>query len=108
MSMPRIRPTYAREHGASSESGTAVSAAADGEPGQVVPGFTRPVPASIVSNSRLWHEGLVGWLAPHTPLELTGAYTGAPPVGASLPNPPGHVVLLDCGLGSQDVVAWAH
>ena len=63
------------------------------------------VPVSIVSHSLLLRDGLVALLAPHIDLLLIGSYAPEPP-SILLPNPPGHVVLLDGGIGRAGAIGW--
>lgn len=64
------------------------------------------IPVSLVSNSRLLREGLVMLMQPYLPLELIGDYDGEPIPPQRIPNPPGHVLLIDCGIGQLAAVAW--
>ena len=64
------------------------------------------IPVSIVSNSRLLREGLVMLMQPYLPLELIGDYDGEPIPPQRIPSPPGHVLLIDCGVGQLAAVAW--
>jgi DNA-binding NarL/FixJ family response regulator len=69
----------------------------------------RPPPyvaMSIVSNSRLLSEGLPRLLSPHLQPDLIATYQGKFQVQAPLPNPKGHIVLLDIGIGRAEAVAW--
>jgi DNA-binding NarL/FixJ family response regulator len=61
---------------------------------------------SIVSNSCLMREGLVALLSEHALVQLVGSYAGTPCGAAPLPNPTGHVVLLDGGMSNEATVAW--
>jgi DNA-binding NarL/FixJ family response regulator len=61
---------------------------------------------SIMSNSYLLREGLATLLEKYLPIELVGTYTGEVAPDASLPNPPGHVVLLDGGIGRELALSW--
>jgi DNA-binding NarL/FixJ family response regulator len=67
-----------------------------------------PVALSIVSNSQLLREGLTLLLTPHLDLRLVGSYPSVVSQAAVLPNPSGHVVLLDGSIGRPAVVAWTH
>jgi two-component system nitrate/nitrite response regulator NarL len=67
-----------------------------------------PVALSIVSNSQLLREGLTLLLTPHLDLRLVGSYPSVVSPAAVLPNPSGHVVLLDGSIGRPAVVAWTH
>src|SRR5438093_1509958 len=64
---------------------------------------------SIVSNSQLLCEGLMQALAAHILMHCVGSY---PSVvlheQINLPNPVGHIVLLDGDLGRDATVAWTH
>ncbi len=64
------------------------------------------VALSIVSNSQLLRDGLVLLLGSHLDLHLVGSYTGLVSKTAVLPNPSGHVVLLDGSMGCAPAVAW--
>jgi DNA-binding NarL/FixJ family response regulator len=64
------------------------------------------IPVSIVSNSRLLRDGLVMVVQPYLPLELIGDYNGEPLPPQRIPNPAGHVLLLDCGIGQMAAMAW--
>jgi DNA-binding NarL/FixJ family response regulator len=68
----------------------------------------RPMQMSIVSGSLLLREGLVSLLTSHLMLELVGSYPTEPVPVAHLPNPHGHVVLLDGNLGSGSTIDWTH
>lgn len=61
---------------------------------------------SIISNSRLLSEGLFALLASHLSLRLIGTYSSELPIRSPLPNPPGHVVLLDSSVGHTMAIAW--
>lgn len=61
---------------------------------------------SIVSNSQLLSEGLLALLSPHLSLQLIGTYTGEFRVSSPLPNPQGHIVLLDSSVGPTVAIAW--
>jgi DNA-binding NarL/FixJ family response regulator len=65
-----------------------------------------PVPVSLVSNSGLLREGLVSVLAPHIEVRLVQSYAGGLWPGAELPNPVGHVVLVDGGIGADAGQRW--
>ena len=64
------------------------------------------IPISIVSNSRLLSEGLLALLAPNLNLRLIGTYAGEIYAQSPLPNPRGHVILLDSGVGRVAALAW--
>jgi DNA-binding NarL/FixJ family response regulator len=66
---------------------------------------TDTVAISIVSRSLLLRDGLVSLLSKHLSLALVGTYTGESKVTANMPNPPGHVVLLDSGIGRDLAIA---
>jgi two-component system, NarL family, nitrate/nitrite response regulator NarL len=66
---------------------------------------TETIAISIVSRSLLLRDGLVSLLSKHLSLTLVGTYTGELNVTADLPNPPGHVVLLDSGIGRDLAMA---
>jgi DNA-binding NarL/FixJ family response regulator len=61
---------------------------------------------SIISNSRLLTDGLLPLLSPHLNLRLIGTHMGEFRVSSPLPNPPGHVVLLDIGVGREAAIKW--
>jgi DNA-binding NarL/FixJ family response regulator len=61
---------------------------------------------SIVSNSRLLSEGLLAILSPLLNLRLIEIYSGEFHANSPLPNPPGHVILLDSGVGHVSALAW--
>ncbi len=64
------------------------------------------VTISIVSNSRLLREGLIELLSAYLNLRLLGTYAGLPESGRQVPNPEGHVILLDSGIGQDAAIAW--
>ena len=76
----------------------------DGQ-GAELSGYTARIPVSIVSNSLLLRDGLVALLAPHIDLSLVGSYSPDLP-SMALPNPVGHVVLLDGGIGRAGAIGW--
>src|SRR6185503_4059870 len=61
---------------------------------------------SLVSNSRLLCDGLATLLSAHLDLRIVGCYTGAHQAASIGENPPGHVVLLDSGIGREATIAW--
>jgi two-component system nitrate/nitrite response regulator NarL len=61
---------------------------------------------SIVSNSRLLSEGLLPLLSPYLCLKLIATHLGAFHITSPLPNPHGHVVLLDSSVGRSAAMAW--
>jgi two-component system nitrate/nitrite response regulator NarL len=65
-----------------------------------------PVAVSVVSNSVLQREALVSLLASHIEIRLIGSYDGSSQPVEHLSNPPGHVVLLDTGVGPEAGLAW--
>jgi DNA-binding NarL/FixJ family response regulator len=67
---------------------------------------TPTIAISIVSNSHLLCEGLLSLLSPHLCLQLIATHLGAFLVSSPLPNPPGHVVLLDISVGRDAAIAW--
>jgi DNA-binding NarL/FixJ family response regulator len=67
---------------------------------------TPTIAISIVSNSHLLGEGLLSLLSPHLSLQLIGSYSGAFRINSPLPNPAGHVVLLDSSVGHTVAIAW--
>ena len=67
---------------------------------------TPAIAISIVSNSHLLSEGLLSLLSPHLSLQLIGTYSGEFRINSPLPNPSGHVVLLDSSVGHTVAIAW--
>ena len=67
-----------------------------------------PVAVSIVSASLLLREGLISLLTSYLTLDLVGSYPTDPIHTVALPNPPGHVVLVDGSCGCGPTVHWAH
>lgn len=67
---------------------------------------TSAIAISIVSNSRLLGEGLLALLSPHLRVLLIGTYSGEFRISLPLPNPEGHVVLLDSSVGHPEAIAW--
>ena len=63
-------------------------------------------PISIVSHSRLLREGLATLLAPYLSVRLVGSYAGNTPLDEWMPNPQGHVVLIDTGIGHDRAGLW--
>ena len=61
---------------------------------------------SIVSHSRLLREGLATLLAPYLTVRLVGSYTGNIQLDEWMPNPQGHVVLIDTGIGRDAAGLW--
>ncbi len=59
---------------------------------------------SIVTNSRLLSEGLISLLQTHLSLSHLHIYAGDLQVSAALPNPAGHVILLDSSIGRGIVI----
>lgn len=66
---------------------------------------TEQIAVSIVSNSQLLRDGLLALLAGHISLRLVGSYAGDP-IPDGFENPPGHIVLLDSGIGRDNSLAW--
>lgn len=64
------------------------------------------IPISIVSNSSILREGLTRLLSECIDIRLIGIYTSEIEWGDQLPNPAGHMVLLDSGIGLERAVAW--
>lgn len=64
------------------------------------------VDLSVVSNSRLLGEGLEMLLAKYLSPRLLGIYAGDPGPRPGMPNPPGHVVLLDGSMEREKAVSW--
>jgi len=61
---------------------------------------------SIVSNSCLLREGLVALLRTYIDLALIAAYDGELAHPYEPLNPPGHMVLVDSGIGQVAALAW--
>lgn len=61
---------------------------------------------SIVTNSRLLGEGLLELLAARLSIVTLAIYRGEPAAGELLPNPPGHIVLLDGNIGRVAAKDW--
>jgi len=61
---------------------------------------------SIVSNSRLLSEGILALLSPQLNLRFLGNYSSDFNANLPLDNPPGHVILLDSGVGRVAALAW--
>ena len=66
----------------------------------------QPLELSLVSDSRLLRDGIVQLLAEHLRVRVVGSYDGSTAPTASLPNPPGHVVLLDGRMRPELGTAW--
>lgn len=66
------------------------------------------IPLSIVSNSPLLREGLAMMLGQHLNIQLLGSYASEHPITPPLPNPAGHVVLIDGALGPENALRWIH
>jgi two-component system, NarL family, response regulator NreC len=69
-------------------------------------GETSSIQISIISNSQLLREGLPTLLAPHVKVRLVATYSGEYHSGTELLNPPGHIVLLDSGMGRSAAIGW--
>ncbi|NTU85367.1 MAG: response regulator transcription factor [Chloroflexales bacterium] len=65
-----------------------------------------PIPISVVSSSQLLREGLASLLPRYLALHIVGRYAGLASAPLDLPNPPGHVVLVDGSLGLAETSAW--
>jgi len=77
------------------------------QPAHVKP--TDCISISIVSNSRLMCEGLVGLLKTQLPMQLVHFYEGRDlerVTPTAILNVDDHVVLIDSGLGREAAVAW--
>lgn len=61
---------------------------------------------SIVSNSRLFRDGVLSLLGRHLEFEIAGSYAGDLAPAAHIPNPQGHVVLLDTNIGRAAALSW--
>jgi DNA-binding NarL/FixJ family response regulator len=61
---------------------------------------------SIVSNCRLLREGLAVMLKEHLTLSIVGYYLAADVQSPDLPNPKGHIVLLDSNIGTMACLDW--
>jgi DNA-binding NarL/FixJ family response regulator len=68
--------------------------------------MSQQIAISIVSNSCLLREGLVALLRSHIDIALVAAYTGESMLESEPPNPPGHMVLVDSGIGQAAALAW--
>lgn len=68
--------------------------------------FIAPIPVSIVSNSYLLREGLLKLLNETISLQLVAAYPGEPIPNTQLLNPPGHILLIDGGIGHTLLLNW--
>jgi DNA-binding NarL/FixJ family response regulator len=66
----------------------------------------RVIPVSVVSNSRLLREGLVRLLGSFEKVNVIAEYARESLVAACKRNPPGHVVLLDGGIGQPAAIQW--
>jgi DNA-binding NarL/FixJ family response regulator len=75
-------------------------------PGDVSADRARAIRTSIVSESQLLCEGIFAMLARLLNIAPLGSYGGGPPCAEILPNPPGHVVLLDYSMGHKVVLSW--
>ncbi len=64
------------------------------------------IPVSVISNSRLICEGLPVLLSEYLALRVVDCYGGEPVTTRPLPNPDGHLVLLDSGVGARTAAAW--
>lgn len=77
------------------------------QPGRGATMPTEAVALSIVSNSRLLREGLTAALSAHATVYLAGSYAAEPDAAGPLPNPSGHVVLLDGNsIGAEAALRW--
>ena len=65
-----------------------------------------PLCATLVSNSRLLIDALPGLLAPHLALRLVATCSGTSRLAEAGPNPAGHVVVIDAGIGIEATVRW--
>jgi DNA-binding NarL/FixJ family response regulator len=68
--------------------------------------MSQQITIGIVSNSCLLRDGLVALLRTHMDIVLVAAYTGELPQSSEPPNPPGHMVLIDSGIGQAAALAW--
>jgi DNA-binding NarL/FixJ family response regulator len=80
-------------------------------PGAIGAGRIRPtrptaVSATLITNSRLLGEALPVLLAPYFDLRLVATCAGNSPSGFDPPNPTGHVVLVDAGIGFVAALSW--
>lgn len=64
------------------------------------------IPITIISNSRLLCDGLMALLAPLVDLRLVGTYSSDTHFTTPPPNPDGHIVLLDSGIGQEAAADW--
>lgn len=67
---------------------------------------TNQTTISIVSSSKLLRDGLAALLSAYSKLCVVGKYSEHTPDAIRLPNPAGHVVLLDGGLGHSLAIPW--
>src|SRR5437867_1936298 len=64
------------------------------------------VAATLITNSRLLSDALPTLLAPHLELRLVATCSGSSQRSLDPPNPAGHVVLVDAGIGLEAAVVW--
>jgi DNA-binding NarL/FixJ family response regulator len=61
---------------------------------------------SIVSNSRLFRDGVITLLCSHLEFDIAGSYAGDITTYDYIPNPQGHIVLLDTNIGRTSALTW--
>jgi DNA-binding NarL/FixJ family response regulator len=66
-----------------------------------------PLAVTVVSDSRLLSDALPGLLAPHLDAQPLNTCTGGSLLSDVPPNPAGHVIVIDVGVGIQAVVNWS-
>jgi DNA-binding NarL/FixJ family response regulator len=76
------------------------------DPARVARASTEIVAVSIVSNSRLLCDGVFTLLATRVQLNPIAHYDASSPMEGTLPNPAGHVVLIDSNIGYEMAQAW--
>jgi DNA-binding NarL/FixJ family response regulator len=85
----------------------AVHSMAGAKTGAVSRPMAGGVAISIVSDSRLLSDGLFTLLSTLIALHPVAHYYTATPQDKSLPNPKGHIVLIDGSMGRQVAQSWA-
>ncbi len=65
-----------------------------------------PLAISIISNNRLLREGLLRLISEYMEVLLVGCYTVDPDSMTLLPNPVGHIVILDGSIGAEAGQSW--
>jgi DNA-binding NarL/FixJ family response regulator len=98
-----VGPETASHVGSTSESASIEEA----RPARLWRNVAGAVAVSIVSNSRLLSDGLCTLLAARIPLHPVAHYVASAAMDRPLPNPVGHIVLIDGSVGRQMAQAWA-